>query len=99
MKKTLLILTAALPVILSSCATSRPHQAFHNTDNAALIVESLDTRSCEVVAPTTIAKEENSLVLDQARSFAQRQTAVVILENYVEPQMGQEFRDRTLGWF
>jgi hypothetical protein len=99
MKKAFLILTAALPVILSSCATSRPLQAFHNTDNAALIVQSLDNRSCQVVAPTALAKEENALVLDQARSFAQRQTAVVILENYFEPQLGQQFRDRTLAWF
>ena len=99
MKKTLLLLTATLPVILSSCATSRPPQAFHNTDNAALIVESLDNRSCQVVAPTTTATEENTRVLDQAKSFAQRQTAVVILENYSEPQLGPEFRDRSMAWF
>ena len=33
------------------------------------------------------------------RPFSQHQTAVVILENYNEPQLGHEFRDRTLGWF
>lgn len=99
MKKSLLLLTAALPVLLASCATSRPPQAFHNTDNSALIVESLDNRSCQVVAPTATAAEANSRVLDQARSFAQRQTAVIILENYSEPQLGPEFRDRTMAWF
>lgn len=99
MKKILLLLTATLPFMLSSCATSRPHPAFQNTDNSALIVASLDNRSCQVIAPTTMAKEENSRVLDQARSFAQRQTAVVILENYSEPQLGPQFRDRTMAWF
>ena len=99
MKRTLLLVAAALPVLLTSCATSRPHPAFHNTDNSALIVESLDNRSCEVIAPTAIAKEENTRVLDQARAFAQRQTAVVILENYFEPQLGPQFRERTFAWF
>src|ERR1035438_5336367 len=99
MKKTLLLLTATLPVILSSCATPPPHPAFHNTDNSALIVASPDNRTCEVIAPTAIAKEENILLLDQAKSFSQHQTAVVILENYSEPRLGQEFRARTLGWF
>jgi hypothetical protein len=99
MNKTLLLALTALPVLLSSCATSQPPQAYHNTDNAALIVQSLDNRSCQVVAPTVLPKEENSLVLDQARKFTQRQTAVIILENYFEPQLGQQFRDRTFAWF
>jgi hypothetical protein len=99
MKKSLLLLTAALPIMLCSCATHRTPQAFHNTDSSALIVESLDNRSCQVIAPTVMTKEENALVLDQARTFAQRQTAVVILENYFEPQLGQQFRDRTMAWF
>ena len=99
MKKTFLLFAAALPVLLTSCATSRPPQAFHNTDRSALIVESLDNRSCQVIAPTAMAKAENALVLAQARSFAQRQTAVVILENYSEPRLGPQFRDRTFAWF
>ena len=99
MKKNLLLLLAALPVMLSSCATSRPPQAFHNTDNAALVVESLDNRSCQVIAPTAMPKEENVRVLDQAKTFGQRQTAVIILENYSEPQIGAQFRDRSMAWF
>jgi len=99
MKKTLLLLTAALPFWVSSCASPPPHQAFHNTDNSALIVASLDNTSCQVIAPTAVAKEDNMRLLEQARSFSQHQTAVVILENYNEPKMGQEFRDRTLSWF
>ena len=99
MKKSFLLLAAALPVILSSCASSRPREAYQNTDNSALVVESLDASSCQVVAPTAITREENARLLDQAKNFPQHQTAVVILENYSEPQLGQEFRDRTLGWF
>jgi hypothetical protein len=99
MKKSILLLAAALPLVLSSCASSPPPQAYHNTDNSALIVESLDARSCQVIAPTATAREENTRLLDQAKSFSQHQTAVVILENYSEQQIGPEFRDRTLGWF
>jgi hypothetical protein len=42
---------------------------------------------------------DNARLLDQAKTFAQHQTAVVILENYSEPQLGSEFRDRSVGWF
>ena len=99
MKKSLLLLTAALPVILSSCATSRPPQAFHNTDNSALIVAVARQPLLPGRRADGHAKEENTRVLDQAKSFAQRQTAVVILENYSEPQLGPEFRDRSMAWF
>ena len=92
-------MTAALPVVLSSCATSRPPQAYHNTDSSALIVESLDIRSCQIIAPKATGREANIRLLDQAKSFAQHQTAVVILENYSEPQLGEEFRTRACGWF
>lgn len=84
--------------MLSSCATP-PRQAFHNIDNSALIVKSLDGRSCEVLAPTAMERLDNAHLLDQAKTFPQHQTAVIILENYSEPQLGPEFRDRTFGWF
>jgi hypothetical protein len=99
MKKSFWILSAALPLLAASCATSRPPVAYHNTDNSALIVQSLDGSSCQVLAPTAIQREENARLLDQAKNFPQHLTAVVILENYSEPQLGPEFRDRTLGWF
>ena len=94
-----LLASAALPVLVSSCASTPPHPAFHIIDNSALIVASLDTTSCAVIAPTPIPKVDNVRLLEQARTFSQHQTAVVILENYSEPQLGQQFRDRTLGWF
>lgn len=99
MKKVLMLLTAVLPVILSSCATAPQYHAFQNTDGSALIIESLDGSSCQVLAPAAMNREPNAQLLDQARSFPQHQTAVVILENYSESQIGTEFRDRTMGWF
>jgi hypothetical protein len=99
MKKVLMPLIAALPVILSSCATEPQYHAFQNTDGSALIIESLDGSSCQVLAPTAMSREPNAQLLDQARTFPQHQTAVIILENYSEPQIGTEFRDRTMGWF
>ena len=99
MKKVVLLLTAILPVIVSSCASDAPRQAFHNTDSSALIIQSLDGKTCQVLAPTVIAREDDARLLDQVKSFGRHDTAVIILENYSEPQMGPEFRDRTLGWF
>jgi len=95
----MLLLTAVLPVILSSCATPPPKQAYHNADSSALIVESIDGHSCQVLSPTATTREENARLLDQAKTFSQHQTAVVILENYTEPELGPEFRDRTFAWF
>jgi hypothetical protein len=100
MKKTFLLLTTALPVLLSSCAsTPPPPQAFHNLDKSALVVQSLDARSSQLLAPTAVSREDNSKLLDQIKSNPQHQTAIIILENYNEPQLGPEFRDRTMGWF
>jgi hypothetical protein len=99
MKKRFLLLTAAFAVLLSSCATPPPRPAYHNADSTALIVKSLDGHSCQVLAPTPGEREENVRLLDEAKTFPQHQTAVIILENYSEPQLGPEFRDRTMGWF
>lgn len=100
MKKIVLLLSVALlPAILSSCVSPKPLEAYQTTDNSALVVQSLDSSSCAVIAPTAIQREQDSALLDQAKTFTQHLTAVVILENYNEAQLGQEFRDRTLGWF
>jgi hypothetical protein len=99
MKKTCLLLTAVLPLILSSCSTPPPPQAYHNQDSSALIVQSIDNRTCQVLAPTKTSPEEFTRLLTDAKTFAQHQTAVVILENYTEPQLGAQFRDRSVDWF
>jgi len=99
MRKLIILLTAALPLLLSSCASPPQRQTFQQSDSSALIIKSLDSHSCQVLAPQPMDKEDNASLLDQAKNFPQHQTAVIILENYSEPQLGTEFRDRTLGWF
>jgi hypothetical protein len=89
----------ALPLMLNSCATPQPRQAFHKTDNTALVIESLDARTSQMVQPATSVKEENDKVLANAVPLQKHQTAVVILENYTEAQLGQQFRERGAAWF
>ncbi|MGB7746312.1 MAG: hypothetical protein WBN75_03400 [Verrucomicrobiia bacterium] len=90
---------AALAITLTSCTTPKPPQAFHNTDNTALIVKSLDTRTCQMLQPVASGKEDSDKLLAKAMKLSQHQTAVVILENYTEPQFGRQFRDRGTIWF
>ena len=90
---------AALAITLTSCTTPQPPQAFHNTDNTALIVESLDGRTCQMLQPTASGREDSDKLLANAMNLSQHQTAVVILENYNEPQFGAQFRDRGSLWF
>jgi hypothetical protein len=99
MKTSISIAFVAVAITLTSCATSAPRQAFHNTDNTALVIESLDGRTGQMVEPTASSKEDNDRVLAKAMTLPQHQTAVVILENYTEPRLGWQFRDRGTPWF
>lgn len=95
MKTTLFLALAALPVILSSCATPPPPpQAYHGADDSALVIKSIDERTCQILSPIAADKVENDRILTVARALPRHQTAVVILENYDEPQIGDQFRDR-----
>jgi hypothetical protein len=85
---------AALPFLLTSCATPQPPQAFYNTDSTALVIKSLDGNTAQMVQPSVSNRENNDQLLAKAMALPQRQTAVVILENYTEPQIGEQFRDR-----
>jgi hypothetical protein len=99
MKIAILTGLLAIPVLLTSCATPPPPQAFHKVDNTALVIDSLDNNTCQVIEPTPLGKQQNDQVLTLAHKLTQHQTAVVILENYNEPQPGMEFRDRTTPLF
>ena len=90
---------AALPILLTSCATPPPPQAFHNTDSTALVIKSLDNNTSQMVQPAVSNRENNDKLLAKAMTLPQRQTAVVILENYTEPQIGEQFRDRGTALF
>jgi hypothetical protein len=94
MKKIILPVLLVLPFILSSCATPQPPVAFHKTDNTALVIESLDDHTCQLLQPAVSAKEENDKILAQAKSMQPHQTAVVILENYTELEPGHQFQTR-----
>ena len=101
--KTMKIITslslATLAITLTSCTTPKPPQAFHNTDNTALIVESLEGRTCQMLQPAASGREDSDKVLAKAMKLSQHQTAVVILENYTESRFGPQFRDRGTLWF
>ena len=89
----------ALPFILSSCSTPPAPQAFHKIDDTALVVESLDDNTYRMIQPTISAKMQNDQLLTAAQKLSKHQTAVIILENYNEPQPGDEFRDRSTTLF
>ena len=99
MKKSLLIPLAALPLMLSSCATPQPPQAYHATDSSALVVDVMDTKTSRIIMPAPSGPIANSAVVDVAKNLPQHQTAVIILENYTEAQIGEQFRDRGTPWF
>ena len=88
-----------LAIMLTSCATPQPPQAFHNTDSTALVIASLDDTTCQMVEPAASNREGNDNVLALAMALPQHQAAVVILENYTEQKIGDQFRDRGTAWF
>jgi uncharacterized lipoprotein YmbA len=51
MKPSLILGLAALPLFLTACATPKPPQAYHNTDNSALVIESLDGQTSQLIQP------------------------------------------------
>jgi hypothetical protein len=100
MKKLLLLPLAALPLMLSSCSTPQPPQAFRGTtDSSALVIDALDARTSRVIMPSPTGNIANDEILNLAKALPQHQTAIVILENYSEAQVGDEFRNRGTPWF
>ena len=90
---------AGLAILLTSCATQQPPQAFYNTDSTALVIKSLDDNTSQMMQPAVSSRENNDKLLAKAMILPQHQTAVVILENYTEPQIGEQFRDRGTSLF
>lgn len=85
---------AALSVLLTSCATPQPPQTYYNFDSTALVIKAMDDGTCQMLQPMVSNRENHDLLLAKAMTLPQRQTAVVMLENYTEPQIGEQFRDR-----
>jgi len=94
MNKICALAIAAVPFWLTSCATPPPAESFHDTDGTALVLDSLDDQTSQMVRPAMTAREANDYLFSQIKGLAQHQTAVVILENYSESQVGPEFRVR-----
>src|ERR1035438_2928936 len=86
----------ALAVISTSCAT--PPQTFHNHNKTALVIDSWDNQTCRMLRPDVSVSEDNNQFLARAATLSHRQTAVVIFENYTEPQIGDQFGDRSTYW-
>jgi hypothetical protein len=99
MKKVILPALLALPLLLSSCATPPSPQAYHTTDNTALVIDSINDDTSRLIQPTPSSEVGNDKVLTTARTLPQHSTAVVILENYTEAQVGDQFRGRGTVWF
>jgi hypothetical protein len=99
MKKSLIIALAALPVLITACASPKPPQAFHATDSNAVVIKCVDGRTSELIAPTPTGPEANTKVMGKISAISGPKTAVVILENYNEEKVGNEFRDRSMPWF
>jgi len=99
MKTSLALTLAALPWLFTGCSTPQAPLTFHNTDNSALVIESLDSEKSQMVMPAASTADQNARVLEKARTLPQHGTVVVILENYTEPQLGRQFRDRSTPLF
>lgn len=99
MKIVILAALLALPIFLTSCATPTPPQAFHQIDSNALIIDSTDENTCRMLQPMITDQEQNDHILTKVNQLPQRETAVVILENFSEPTLGDQFRDRSTSLF
>ncbi len=95
----LLAMTMSLSFWTCSCATPQPPQAYQGTDRSALVIDSVNPDSCRVLSPLQTDFAQTTQVLNRAHALPERHTAVVILENYNEPTLGNEFRDRSVPIF
>ena len=89
----------SLPVMLGSCASDPAPTMFHKASPSLLVVDSLDLRSGQLIAPKETAKMDTAQMLDTIKSFEKSHAVIIILENYREVKLGPEFRDRSLPWF
>jgi len=65
----------ALAIIATSWCDPVPGIS-HNTDNTALVIQSWDNQTCQMLQPTPSAKEGNDQLLARAVALPQHQTAV-----------------------
>ena len=92
----LLLALAVLAVTSTSCST--PSRAFHNADPTALVIQSFDNQTSRMLRPKSSARENNDQLLAEAATLTQHETAVVILEDYTEEEIGDQFVNRGTPW-
>ena len=98
-RKYIIMAAVLLALIVPSCATKQPPVAYHNVDNTALVIDSVDIKKSQMVLPTSSGLIDNTQLVNKAKALSDHQTAVVILEHYSEPEIGMQFRDRSIPWF
>lgn len=96
MKIAISLALGALAVCLTSCVS--PSRAFHNTDSTALVIQSFNDQTGQMIQPNVSARKSNDELLGEATALSQHQTAVVILEDYTDEEIGDQFRDRGTPW-
>ena len=96
MNSCILLTLGALVLGLTSCAS--PSRAFHNTDSTALVIQSFSDQTAQMLQPAVSARKSNDELLGEAAALSQHQTAVVILEDYTDEEIGDQFRDRGTPW-
>lgn len=99
MKLTVFILPIVAALGGMSCASVSPPQGFYSPEPMTLVIRSLDGVSAQLVVPGAMEQEKSEQLLDDLKLLERQKRVVVILENYSEPQLGPEFRDRSVGWF
>ena len=99
MKAVLCTAVAAMSLMVCSCTTPTIPQAYHAADSNALVIESINGRTGRILQPLPSTDMANEVILEKARTMTQRQTVVIILQNYTEAQIGDQFRDRATPWF
>lgn len=99
MKGIFIPVLSVLWLFICSCSTPLAPQAYHITDSTALVIESLDSRTSRILQPAPSGNIANELIINQVRTLPHHQTAIIILQNYSEAQVGSQFRNRATPWF
>ena len=99
MKNPIAIAIATLPLFIAACSTPKPPVAFHATDSNAVVIKSVDGTTTQLLGANATAPLTSQQAMTKVSALTGHQTAVVILENYDEAQVGEQFRDRSTPWF
>lgn len=87
-------------VMASGCSTPAPVRTYEHNDASAVIIRSFDSSWASLKTDSEFGPQRRiNQLLDLIKDLPVHKTAVVILENYTEPQPNEQFRDRGTPWF